>query len=236
MTEKPASDFGELSGKRRSTTSWARKAERGSIASIPKPKGPYERCPDCGGWKAVKAYRCRSCTPRIREAALMRRKENPTPSALRTRTRLRHKLPDVCERCKQNKRLERHHIDGNPGNDDPANIACLCRLCHMQVDGRLVALQQRNRDLPPCRHCGRAHRSSLGFRHGLCSACRSWRVRNGDDRPLHLIDESGRVRKPPPDPRPCDECHRLVTILRRGLCGACNERKRRRIRREAKST
>ncbi len=35
---------------------------------------------------------------------------------------------------------ERHHIDGNTLNNDPINIAVLCRKCHMVADGRAAAL------------------------------------------------------------------------------------------------
>jgi len=35
---------------------------------------------------------------------------------------------------------DRHHKDGNPGNNIPENIEVLCRRCHMIEDGRLDAL------------------------------------------------------------------------------------------------
>jgi DNA modification methylase len=46
-------------------------------------------------------------------------------------------------------RGERHHRDGDTSNNDPANIAVVCRRCHMAADGRLDAfkdLARRNRE------------------------------------------------------------------------------------------
>lgn len=49
-----------------------------------------------------------------------------------------------CTRCGAEKG-ERHHIDSNPLNNEPDNIAILCRRCHQAVDGRregLIALSK----------------------------------------------------------------------------------------------
>lgn len=35
---------------------------------------------------------------------------------------------------------DRHHIDGNPLNNNSENVVCLCRRCHMRRDGRLNRL------------------------------------------------------------------------------------------------
>jgi len=43
----------------------------------------------------------------------------------------------ACEICGA-KAVDRHHIDGDTGNNTPENIARLCRRCHMTVDGRLA--------------------------------------------------------------------------------------------------
>ena len=50
-----------------------------------------------------------------------------------------------CERCEKPAQ-DRHHIDGNIRNNDTSNIARLCRRHHMEVDGRLAKLIQRNRE------------------------------------------------------------------------------------------
>jgi hypothetical protein len=40
---------------------------------------------------------------------------------------------------------ERHHIDGNPLNNDPSNIQIVKRKEHMSVDGRLSKTLERNK-------------------------------------------------------------------------------------------
>jgi hypothetical protein len=42
----------------------------------------------------------------------------------------------------KHKRAQRRFrlVDGDPGNNDPSNVASLCRRCHMTVDGRLDRL------------------------------------------------------------------------------------------------
>ena len=54
------------------------------------------------------------------------------------RSRAIRKYPTIgaCQLCAA-KRAERHHIDGNTANNDPSNIAIVCRKCHMLADGRL---------------------------------------------------------------------------------------------------
>lgn len=52
--------------------------------------------------------------------------------------RARALVPDLgdCEDCGK-PAMDRHHIDDNPANNSPGNIAILCRRCHMVRDGRL---------------------------------------------------------------------------------------------------
>jgi 5-methylcytosine-specific restriction endonuclease McrA len=38
-----------------------------------------------------------------------------------------------CQRCGSTERLEVHHADQNPHNQDPANHVVLCEQCHDQV-------------------------------------------------------------------------------------------------------
>lgn len=35
-----------------------------------------------------------------------------------------------CEACETSHRLEVHHRDGNPANNEPSNLAVLCMICH----------------------------------------------------------------------------------------------------------
>lgn len=50
-----------------------------------------------------------------------------------------------CERCREKPGCDRHHIDGDTGNNHQSNIRFLCRRCHMIEDGRLDRLVEENR-------------------------------------------------------------------------------------------
>lgn len=132
----------------------------------------YDRCPDCGEWKAKKAYRCRSCSPRPLEAAQARWNPDAKPGTKRKRARtVVSDLGQRCRRCGQVKPLERHHIDGDTGNNRPRNIWVLCRRCHMEVDGRLeklAAMRMEPKPATPCVECGKLYKP---LRRGLCHAC-----------------------------------------------------------------
>ena len=55
------------------------------------------------------------------------------------------------------RRVERHHRDGDQHNNERANVALLCRRCHMVVDGRL---ERAVRNLVPKTrptHCPQGH-------------------------------------------------------------------------------
>ena len=55
------------------------------------------------------------------------------------RSRALRWFPDgPCEVC--GSPAERHHVDDNTANNDPANIRMLCRRHHMESDGRLAQL------------------------------------------------------------------------------------------------
>lgn len=137
-----------------------------------KPRGPYDKCPDCGGWKAKKAYRCRHCSPRILEAAQARWNPDATAGTKRKRARaVVSKLGERCTRCYEEKPLERHHIDGDTGNNDVSNIAVLCRRCHMEVDGRLEKIMAYTPQPHPPKECEECGRLSKPLRRGLCHAC-----------------------------------------------------------------
>lgn len=171
------------------------------------------------------AFRCRACSPLIRgENHYAWRGDAAHDETKRKRARALYALAANCESCGK-AATDRHHKDSNPGNNEPENIAFLCRRCHMLEDGRLQALLDRNYHPDPCSDCGRSPRMG-GFRHGLCGACRVYFARHGRKRPVHLI-VNGRVRRLPDPPKPCRICARLMKPLRRGRCGACNEYLRR---------
>ena len=37
-----------------------------------------------------------------------------------------------CSKCGRYGRLECHHVDGDPSNNDPGNLTTLCRSCHIR--------------------------------------------------------------------------------------------------------
>jgi hypothetical protein len=133
--------------------------------------GSYDRCPDCRGWKAKKAAKCRSCTDYV-DLARGRWKESPSPGAGRTRARNLYAV-EFCERCGDSQYLERHHVDGDTSNNVARNIRILCRRCHMLVDGRLERLRQFHPEAKPPKPCEECGRFSTGkyLRRGLCHAC-----------------------------------------------------------------
>ena len=57
----------------------------------------------------------------------------------RSRARLWYQDQEPCADC-GGKAIDRHHQDGDTGNNNPENIVWLCRRCHMKRDGRLVQL------------------------------------------------------------------------------------------------
>jgi len=110
----------------------------------------------------------------------------------RNRARRRFQLPPLCTRCWQTPACDRHHRDGNTGNNEPSNIAMVCRRCHMQLDGRLDKLADIVRSRPdvppkPCTNCGTPYKP---LRKGLCAACSRYLSKNGTMRPYR---EDGRA-------------------------------------------
>jgi hypothetical protein len=85
---------------------------------------------------------------------------------------------------------DRHHVDDNPVNNDPANVRLLCRRHHMLIDGRLHSFRdakggRRDEPLPPkhCRICGRLFKP---LRKGRCERCDNYFRRHGRERPTDL--------------------------------------------------
>jgi hypothetical protein len=107
------------------------------------------------------------------------------PEAKRTRARRLYRL-GACERCGA-AATDRHHEDGDTGNNTPENVRLLCRRCHMAVDGRLEQFREngaqaavRSRKAPqPCVLCGQLAKKRW---KGRCHACEEFRRRNGFDR------------------------------------------------------
>lgn len=110
------------------------------------------------------------------------RGEQASNEAKRRRARRYFKLNYACQLCGE-KATDRHHADGNPGNNDERNIMHLCRKCHMHIDGRAAMLPSRHvqkETVPiPCTVCGTL---SKGTRKGRCHRCNEFFRRNGVER------------------------------------------------------
>lgn len=101
----------------------------------------------------------------------------------RARARRQYDLGS-CARC-GSRASDRHHKDGDTGNNTPENIEILCRRCHMRVDGRLDGFRslarangrKKRKAARECPICGRSQ--TLPY-NGMCHACdargrRRWR-------------------------------------------------------------
>lgn len=114
-----------------------------------------------------------------------RRRERPIATIKGAHNRARRLVPlRSCDECGAPGR-DRHHIDGNPFNNVLANIAVLCRRCHMEADGRMARFVEAaggriTKPLPakPCAVCKRQYKP---LRKGRCSRCdRHWRMHGSE--------------------------------------------------------
>lgn len=94
--------------------------------------------------------------------------------------------------------VDRHHVDGDTGNNAASNIRLLCRKHHMEEDGRLdlfvdlAAANSRKARKPPrpCRTCGEF---TTKFSHGRCHACDEYLRRTGRERSEYLAKKAARA-------------------------------------------
>lgn len=94
-----------------------------------------------------------------------------------------------CERCGK-PGYDKHHRDGDPGNNDPRNVEWLCRRCHMVADGRLARFLALPKTPPkhptPCWICGTVRDRRRW--HGRCHACNEYIRRNPNkERSVYLL-------------------------------------------------
>jgi len=93
-----------------------------------------------------------------------------SPAVGRQRARILYSL-GPCERCGR-KAIDRHHKDGNPNNNEKANIMFLCRACHTDIDGRARTFHKfrilKQPSKIPCIDCGRLYSP---MRKGRCKRC-----------------------------------------------------------------
>lgn len=109
------------------------------------------------------------------------------PTTKRARAQRLYALGD-CERCGA-KATDRHHIDGDTGNNVRANLMFLCRRCHMTVDGRLERLVA-NRPIPEkkgLRPCANCTEPTPFLNRGRCGRCAAYFWRFKRERPSYLF-------------------------------------------------
>lgn len=104
-------------------------------------------------------------------AAAMR-KAKPGRSALRKRAAA-YRVAS-CAECGGTQKLDVHHKDRNPENNDPSNLRTLCHTCHMRLHHRAGEIVRR-KPRSPCSICGRP-----SYRLGLCSTHLTRLKRHGD--------------------------------------------------------
>lgn len=115
------------------------------------------------------------------------RGDDAQPKTKRERARRRYAL-GPCELCGK-RGIERHHFDGDTGNNAASNIKILCRRCHMLSDGRLDAFielgrssgARQSKPSRECRICGRVSPPKRMWKD-RCHRCNEFWRRNGIDR------------------------------------------------------
>lgn len=63
-------------------------------------------------------------------------------------------LKPACESCASERQRQIHHLDGDPSNNDPANVQTLCASCHTRwhwQHGKPATPKSR---VGPCSVCG----------------------------------------------------------------------------------
>ena len=118
------------------------------------------------------------------------------PGSKRKRARRLYPTLGVCDGCDR-PAVERHHRDGDPGNNDPANIVKTCRRCHMTADGRLVAFvtRARSRGPQPAKACANCRRLQKPLRNLRCHACAIYWGRYAVERPYRDDGRTERTRR-----------------------------------------
>lgn len=131
----------------------------------------YTACPGCGGPMALNAQLCRACRPTPSgESHYAWKGDSALANTKRERVANRP-LDGVCERCAVKPGTDRHHKDGDPGNNAPSNLTLLCRSCHMIEDGRLERFMAYKPPVTPPKPCVECGKPSKPLRRGLCHAC-----------------------------------------------------------------
>lgn len=165
-----------------------------------KSKARTSQCPWCDGPKMPQSILCWDCSLSVREFTVPRAEGHHSwkggdAASTTKRSRLHRATGSVSAICEHKDcvadALDRHHIDGDPGNHRPENIRLLCRYHHMKEDGRLEKARslcrenaKKNQKPPqPCRICETVTKP---LRRGRCHACDMYLRRTGNERSCHL--------------------------------------------------
>jgi ribosomal protein L37E len=139
---------------------------------------------------------------------------NPGTGA--NRARILYRDLGICELCFK-PACDRHHKDGNEFHNSKDNIMFLCRIHHMEIDGRLnkFKLLPKKPKLQITKKCKVCGIMSFPLRKGKCHVCNEYYRRNGNNRPRMFIER--RIISP------CNECGDLFEAdsFRSKYCGFC---------------
>lgn len=93
--------------------------------------------------------------------------DTPTLNGGRQRARKLFPGEHLCEIAGCSKKAERHHKDGNTGNNERSNIAFLCHRHHVLEDGRMTRAELRaaHRTAITGRSLTPEHRAKIGAAH-----------------------------------------------------------------------
>ena len=107
---------------------------------------------------------------KIRESKLSRKLTNPMSSRRRASKYLYPK-PEPCEVCGENdpKKIDRHHIDRDPFNNDRNNIAFLCKLHHQRIHKNWTKRKIIADEYRDCEFCGATFLTKRWSKHRFCS-------------------------------------------------------------------
>jgi hypothetical protein len=178
---------------------------------IPRRSRPSGKLEGLGSWRK-RQFCSRLCAARWQseERHYEWKGDAALPITKRRRAQRRYRLPNLCQECCDAPAVDRHHLDGDTGNNVPDNLRFVCRRCHQRLDGRLDAFvarnQSRERPIITCLNCGaiRLHRAK-----GLCQPCYQYQR-------LQNIA-----------PTACRHCGKIRLVQAKGLCHACYEYERR---------
>jgi len=73
-----------------------------------------------------------------------------------------------CQNCLSKRLPQRHHVDGDPTNNDPENVEILCQACHTAIHRADGTWGHGNVKPAECAVCGRTFQPRRTSRSTLC--------------------------------------------------------------------